>query len=283
MDILKTLFIKDDEGNYYQFVSHRWYTMHTNNTKKYIIRKIQEKLHLNINTHDVDNYIIDEYFNIKRDPPHLLCFKNGVYDMNTNQFRDGKYDDYCTYSTYTHYNYQTNHNLLNNMLYQLCEIPKQFLSAIYALYKGYPIIIHKTKIFNAILLHAFGEYGAVHDKISLMERKLYHMITNLEYLINHFKGKFIQLYDNKKYIVSTSALAKMDTTLSCKILINKQHKGLYRNLSTTITHTYASELINKMIDIDQSCTKIQLFRHNNMFISDVTNYILYMYDTILYL
>jgi hypothetical protein len=208
--------------------------------------------------------------------------------MQTEQFRDGKYDDYCTCSTYTHYNDQPNHNLLNNMLYQLCEIPKQFLSAIYALYKGYPIIIHKTKIFNEILLHAFGEYGDdVHDKISLMERKAYHTITNLEYLLNHFKGKFIQLYDdderyNKKYIVSSSAIAHMDSTLSCEIIINKQYKGLYRYLSTFTIQTYASQLINKMIDIDQSCTKIQLFRHNNMFISDVTNYILYMYDTILY-
>ena len=31
--------------------------------------------------------------------PHLLCFTNGVYDLNTHTFRDGKPDDYLTKCT----------------------------------------------------------------------------------------------------------------------------------------------------------------------------------------
>jgi P4 family phage/plasmid primase-like protien len=58
-------------------------------------------------------YDNDFYINLDS-TPHLLGFKNGIYDFNKNAFREGSGDDYITYSTgydYMPYDPQSKHTI----------------------------------------------------------------------------------------------------------------------------------------------------------------------------
>ena len=48
--------------------------------------------------------LYSEKFEEKLDSnPHMLCFENGVYDMNSNEFREGRPEDYISFSTGCNY------------------------------------------------------------------------------------------------------------------------------------------------------------------------------------
>jgi phage/plasmid-associated DNA primase len=51
--------------------------------------------------------------------PYLIGFDNGVYDLNTHTFRDGKYDDYITMST--RYNYRDKYSIKYKKLITFLE------------------------------------------------------------------------------------------------------------------------------------------------------------------
>lgn len=266
---MDNLYVKDIYGTCYQFKSHSW------------IKKDGK-------------FMLDDTFHLKRDPTHLLCFTNGVYDSNLCQFRPGKLDDYCTYSTNIDYCIY-DHKPLDNILNKLFVDVKQFLSCVYAIFKSYPIVItynqyeFKFAEFH-IIARMFGKYRTLENNNHLRERRIYTCITNLEHLKQHFIGKYVRIDDDdwdsdSGVLVTRNALDYLD---------NKEHKNIveiicktldsYQEISDEVGNndTIGIQLMNKLIHIDQSCLKIQLFIHNTIFIPDITNYILTIYDTILY-
>lgn len=68
-------------------------------------RKQVDKLMSSMKSAPFKNNVMKEAMEVFYDPkfkekldqnPYLICFKNGVYDLKTNQFRDGQQDDYCS-------------------------------------------------------------------------------------------------------------------------------------------------------------------------------------------
>jgi P4 family phage/plasmid primase-like protien len=50
-----------------------------------------------------DLFFDPEFLKKENENPYLLCFKNGVFDFSTNEFRNGRPDDYVTKCTNTNY------------------------------------------------------------------------------------------------------------------------------------------------------------------------------------
>ena len=92
----------DKDDTFQKFIDNK----ETKNMRNELIDDIIKKLE---NTSFKKNILNEMYYLFKVHDPnfvsqldancHLLGFKNGVYDLSNNTFRNGKHDDYITYST----------------------------------------------------------------------------------------------------------------------------------------------------------------------------------------
>lgn len=78
-----------------------WITMNEHHVKLRI-KDFMRLLDLYVNTYEPDNFDLIKkllYKNINLDEKHLICFKNGIYDLKLHQFRASSPYDYCTMCT----------------------------------------------------------------------------------------------------------------------------------------------------------------------------------------
>lgn len=117
---LMNILISEDLPKYYRSIKIRDTSIQNKDLEDFLVNN--DKIDSNMRNQMVDNIISKlENFNFKNnimsqityffkthDPdfymnldstPNLIGFKNGVYDFNTNSFRNGKQDDYITFST----------------------------------------------------------------------------------------------------------------------------------------------------------------------------------------
>jgi hypothetical protein len=298
--ILKNKYLKDVYGKYYMFDNHwREIASHTSITH-YIRTHFTDKIKKIHGSYY--NFLLDIDFHTKRDPKHLICFTNGVYDLQQSKFRDGLKEDYCTYCTnYAYYNDNNdNFNKYINTVFPHSEDLKQFLCVMFIIFKGNKIFIESEGTDNSgintiyrLISMVFGTYIENHTGHYLSDSK----ISNVSYfkdLKQNFKGRSIfvswviqeeynclpvTMITDKKYGNQTK-LSFKSTFSTEEDPINNVYKmttGLGKQLPS-----FALALMNKMISIEQSPLKIMYFMSNGVFIQDVTNYILAMYEDLLY-
>lgn len=82
-------------------------------TRSQQIRKIIRNLNtrhfkVSVEKEAADIFYDEEFKSKLNKDPYLFCFKNGVYDLNNNEFRDGRPEDFLT--TYTDINYNANYS-----------------------------------------------------------------------------------------------------------------------------------------------------------------------------
>jgi P4 family phage/plasmid primase-like protien len=117
---LMNILISEELPKYYRSIKIRDTSIQNKDLEDFLVNN--DKIDSNLRNQMVDNIISKlENFNFKNnimsqityffkthDPdfymnldstPNLIGFKNGVYDFNTNSFRNGKQDDYITFST----------------------------------------------------------------------------------------------------------------------------------------------------------------------------------------
>lgn len=307
--ILKNKFLKDVHGKYYMFDSINWreiasYRLITHYIRTNVVNKIK-KIH-----ESYYNFLLDIDFHTKRDPKHLICFTNGVYDLRSSKFREALPEDYCTYCTnYAYYNDNNDHfNKYINTVFPHSEDLKQFLCAMFNIFKGNKIFIASEGKDNSgvatiyrLMSMVFGSYIENHSGYYLENPKT-STISYLEDLKQNFKGRAILiswvLHHEHDYLPVTMITDKKynnSSTFSkvCKLSfkstfsagkddpINNVYKmttGLGKQLPS-----FALALMNKIISIEQSPLKIMYFIFNDIFIQDVTYYILAMYEDLLYI
>ena len=150
IDILKQNFIYNQ--GWYQFHIHQWYIMKPEKVSKILETFIINHFNVSLACKSymatrhtrliLEKLLTDHTFSYKKDPPHLICFYNGVYDLRLCQFRKGRYDDYCTLCTnysYTKSSYQ----------------PIEDIRTLYLLFRGDHLIV-QVEIESMVML--FGEY-----------------------------------------------------------------------------------------------------------------------------
>lgn len=277
--LLKNKFIIDKE-KYYKFGRHRWYEINSELILKYICKHFKNVLEPYTFLYDLD-------FHNKRDPSHLICFSNGVYDLSISKFRNGRPSDYCTYCTNYEYKYtdDINFNKYITQVFPYNEDKKQFLSTLYNVFKGKKVLVDSRGIdcgiytLYKLIAYMFGSYAITSNSIHK----------------KNFKGKLITMFD--KNIIFDFEIATFTTNtiyIDNEIIMNKlafKSKFLDVKIEDTVNHIYkkdynlfekfpifALSLMTKIINIEQLPLKIKYFNENLLLVPDVTNYILSIYE-----
>lgn len=149
---------------------------------------------------------------------NLICFKNGVYELDTMIFRPTKFDDYCRYNTYYNYKEMYHDTFFKTLASSFENINqyKLFMRYMYALFIGKRIHVHVNRCIQSLVDILYGGYILNVDGTTLSNRKLYRSITNLEYITENFNGKglFI-IYSEKDISLCTSPTSINDKTSQC--------------------------------------------------------------------
>lgn len=170
----------------------------------------------NVTTKDRKNYKVVSTMHDK----NLICFMNGVYELDTMIFRPNTPNDYCRYNT--HYNFNNTYDdhfwdclqsvFVNWNEYQL------FMRYMYALFIGHQITINcDNGYLFRFIDRVYGSYGINVDGTALFIRRLYSVGTNLDYYQNNFNGKYIYMcdYPNTNLPPFTSYLLVNEEPIDC--------------------------------------------------------------------
>lgn len=286
------------------FRNHRWHPLATYITITGYIRD-----HFNARVKKIhESYfrclLVDD-FHIKRDPHNLICFANGVYDIKQSKFRDGLPEDYCTYCTNITYTYNNNpeFNYYLGTVFPYKEDLKQFLCIMYHIFKGHKIFVQPEfkddsgmSFCYRLIKMTFGSYIEDYSNNFLLNA------SDIKQLQNNFKGRTIMgAFSNCYHSFSQSMITDKPKSYyhivdlpSTNIL---SFKSTFRDIITDnpVNHVYKKTvglghqmrafslaLMNKIISIEQSPLKVLYFNQNNIFVQDITHYILNLYDDIIY-
>lgn len=204
LDTLKQHFVGSNILNELKWYHFEGYWQETN-IINYYLKQYATTHHKNLNRSKISSHqklLLDDAFEKKRDPPHLICFKNGVYDLKTCQFRSSSYLDYCTMCT--QYIYKQGNSKLPYFLSHIFpyqEDYNHFILTMYQVFKGDRCVIYAKKHHQGqagvstlyqLITFMFGSYVNHYHIDYFMSRKLYTLMTNLDYLKLHFKGKLIR-------------------------------------------------------------------------------------------
>lgn len=136
--------IKVFENKFYKFTNHRFQIIDIENLLEYI-KSISKKIEYDISPKLNDDIFIESFvvnLNIQlsdntvlNNNTNLLCFNNGIYDLEKNDFRDGVISDYISFSTGYDFptKYSENKHILINFISTIFpdeEHKKQFLRCI---------------------------------------------------------------------------------------------------------------------------------------------------------
>lgn len=303
--LLKKLYLKDVSGKYYSFLKHHWIPL---GSTTQIVIYIQKNFNSKVKKihESCFSCLIDKEFETKRDSKHLICFANGVYDLSCSKFRNGTPEDYCTYNTNIIYKYQNNStfNYYIRTVFPQQEDYKQFLLVIYNLFKGNKMFVRsdwkddsgRSTIYRLIQI-MFGDYIKDYNHI-------HHLMLSDMKEMKTFKGRaimasFVQRYDDlsismiteksSDYYYNLPILSK-STTLSFKstfkdIVTDNPENYVFKKMDG-LGHQmkpFSVALFSKIISIEQTPLKVLYFINNQIFVRDITDYILNLYDTLLYI
>ena len=108
---------------------------------------------------------------------HLIGFENGIYDLRTNQLRDGQPNDYISFTTGNNYiEYQDDDKLI--------KLINQFMSEIFP--------DDTVRNYVWILLSSFLEGGNPHEKFFVWKATKNSGIEELLYLFKRAFGKYVE-------------------------------------------------------------------------------------------
>lgn len=315
LDLLKENFVYHDK-RWYAFNGNLWIEIDVYDFKLHAVKShIKQYIYNHFkNGRQIKHYPFHSDFferNFDKDPKHLICFTNGVYDFKIHQFRKGLPADCCTLCT--NYKYEPTYDD-NLWIYIRKVFPdnkdhSDFMKTIDLLFRGHKNIIRCFNKDNCglttlcrLIDMIFGSYGLRSSLYELVQERLYTLETELDYLKNHFKGRYIncQLELNKNYnnilcnsiknftsvIVNMEVKADKELNFKSTFLDNNiQNKYNYKidfNLTKQFP-SFALTLITKLIALQEEPIKILWFYHNPIFVQDVNQYILNFYKDIIYL
>ena len=248
------------------------------------------------------------------DPKHLICFKNGVYDFTTHQFRLGV-SDCCTLNTDYHYQptYDPGLWVYLHKVFPENEDYHLFMKSMDLLFRGHHQIINENgetgsngiTTLCCLINTMFGSYGKIINHI--LNQRENTSDTELNYLRNHFKGRYLMSLTSSNNISTRCTLVKSFTSL---ITINEKLNNVidlkfkstfslpftrhFMNDSpsqynfTPIDNlidqlpSFALTLMTKLIALQEEPIKQLIFYHNNLFVKDITQSILDIYNTMIY-
>lgn len=298
IEILKETLIYDKQ--WYEFKQHRWRPIDRFSMIKYIKEKLNQTL-------------FTRPFN--KDPKHLICFNNGVYDFNLNQFRDGLPSDCCTLCT--GYDYvPTFNNALDDYLRKVFPDTEDYIALMKAmnrLFKGHNDMIYAYNMGNSgistlyrLIDNMYGEYGLRTHIELLKQRKLYYMETELEYLNKNFKGRYIRfdmdvdtdVFKNNNLAILTSINTpnsnikikpiqpsielQFKSTFLNNTLYDKYHYPIDHHLTKQFPN-FALALMTKLINLQKTYLKYLYFYCNDILVKDINDYVLIFYLDIMFL
>ena len=272
------------EEIWYEYGTY-WMIMYADHVKSRI-KEFLRLLDLYVNTYELDNFELIKkllYKNVELDKKHLICFKNGIYDLKLHQFRTSSPYDYCTKCT--KYNYKKIvSNPLQTYLHEVFPLQKdyiQFMNALYLILIGYKLLVYgiydgRFNSFYALIYDLFGSYitaCSLEDyKLSrkepyIMDIDLRENVSRIEKILTH--SLFVSQRFNINY----------DYPLSCKLQSN----------STAIMNNFKSldlkdctALMYQLLQMEEVPIKLLNFKNNTIFINDITHYILSYYNDLIY-
>jgi hypothetical protein len=254
----------DDEKNVYIFGMHRWLPVHENYN----------------NTSKMGN----------TNPKHLLCFENGVYDLNTYQFRDGNKLDFCTLCT--NYDFPITNNKLNDYLHSVFPEKEDyiyFIKTIYLLFRGDSYFVYNILSLNSgsstlyrLISLMFGDYFR-HEQ-HLTSRKMYTFATNGQWLSKKYKGRCLYVHNLDTFDYNLPILTTFDKKINLPNARELKFKAKFDGSGSYInTYKLAPELMLKMIQLHQSLPNKLIFSHVEGLNTDIIWYIYQLYDLQLFL
>lgn len=306
---LQNLFVCDN-FIWYQYVNNIWYPLENPHItiKKYIREHFGHVKHIHL--HDIHFLLkrpVEKGFfpPFDKDPKHLFCFNNGVYDFKLHKFRSCYPTDCCTLSTKYIYKptYNTDLWVYLRKVFPDVEDYIQFMYCVDQLFKGNQRLIYAINNGNSGTLYRlinqmFGQYAFVTDINKLNSRKPYSFETELEYLAANFKGRYItfESLNNVFNINFTSVLTAEKRVVDTNNIIDGHKLKSTFSSSSSLEEKYAVDihltkqfpslaltLMTKLISIQDSGIRYLYFNDNNIFIKDITGYILQHYINVIYL
>ena len=195
--LLKEHFIYDKE--WYEFENHYWHKIEEDKVLGKMKAYIPFKKHIPCKEIRAINHLFKRTFD--KDPKHLICFTNGVYDFKLHQFRDGDPSDGCTLCTGIAYipTYDDELWCYLHKVFPETEDYIQFIKTMNDLFKGKNSIIHGYSTGNhgistlyRLIDMMYGSYGLPVPRYDLTDKKLYTSDTLLEDLHKNYKGRYIK-------------------------------------------------------------------------------------------
>jgi len=223
-------------------------------------------------------------------PKHLLCFENGVYDLNKYQFRNGNKLDYCTYST--NYNFPTKIYKLHDYLHSVFPEKEDyiyFIKTIYLLFRGDYYIVYNIESLNSgvstlykLISLMFGEYMI--NTNTLTERKIYTSYSHGEWLVKHYTGRCVRVPKVYSFDYNLPILTTVDKKVNLPNARELKFKAKFDGSGNYInTLKLAPELMLKMIQLHQSLPNKLIFSQVEGLNNDIIWYIFHIYDLQLFL
>lgn len=233
----------------------------------------------------------------EKDPKHLICFKNGVYDLKLSKFRKTNKFDYCTLTTCDNYpDNKSNTSELRNYKLKLFPVKDDYIHFMKILYL---IFLGKQYYINTIGTNCNG--------FSILLNIIHYMFFDYSKYVPIYKfHSFLEEYKQSNYKLlilddDTSIENIENLTAHCSI-IQRNYSNL-SNLTTIIPQTkplhfrstfvsenenpeqyiylkddmkidvHSEELMSQLIQIHESVDKILNFKYNDLN-QDVNNIII---------
>ena len=239
IDILRQQFLFTHMWYHYEA---KWTPINVASVKSFLMYFLKT-LDLHINTFmDKNYYVLKEllYRNPSFDPPHLLCFNNGTYDLQIHEFKHSYWSDYCTLSCgYDYLPCKPNHD------------HRRLVRAMYFIFIGKPLTI----------------YGQISDEFYQFVQKLFGQYVIAQYDQRNTSYRCLLNKSPIKMLTNKVVVCSLKQANGC--LLSAEEMNVKSNVNT---------IMHQLITLDQIPIKDLLFKRNNIFINDITNYIL----TILY-
>lgn len=252
-------------------------------------------------------------FDIIKDPKHLICFKNGVYDLKQSKFRKANKFDYCTLTTGDYFPENINNDKLRNYKLKLFPIKEDyihFMKILYLIFLGKQYYINTVgtncngfTTLNSILRYIFFDYTKIVPARTLNNRVMYQFhtflqeykrdnykllilddntsIENLEQLVSHcciIQHDYSNIYDLNHNIPQTKPLY-FRSTFGSKNEKPEKYVYLKDNIEVDV---FAKGLMSQLINIHQSVEAMMIFNYNDYLNADVKHLIIEQYMNVIF-